>query len=88
MGVHWVSTIHKLGDLRLRAGRPHVFAAFLLFGTATQAMNVYVIKMAGVFMFSTSTTLLRTKIVPRWIAFLGYALGVALPFSAGLLIAP
>jgi hypothetical protein len=34
MGVHWISTIHKRGDLRLRAGRPHVFAAFLLFGTA------------------------------------------------------
>jgi hypothetical protein len=35
-------------------------------------MNVYGIKMAGVFMFSTSTILLRTRIVPRWIAFLGY----------------
>ena len=34
MGVHWVSTIHKRGELRLRAGRPHVFAALLLFGTA------------------------------------------------------
>jgi len=36
-------------------------------------MNVYGIKMAGVFMFSTSTTLLRTMILPRWIALLGYA---------------
>ena len=34
MGIHWVSTIHKRGALRLRAGRPHVFAALLLFGTA------------------------------------------------------
>ena len=34
MGVHWVSTIHKRGELRLRAGRPHVFAALLLFGAA------------------------------------------------------
>jgi len=34
MGIHWVSTIHKRGELRLRAGRPHVFGAFLLFGTA------------------------------------------------------
>jgi hypothetical protein len=34
MGIHWVSTIHKRGELRLRAGRPHVFSAFLLFGTA------------------------------------------------------
>jgi Ion channel len=34
MGIHWVSTIHKRGELRLRAGRPHVFAALLLFGAA------------------------------------------------------
>lgn len=43
-----------------------------------QTMNVYGIRMAGVFMFSTSTILLRTAIVPRWIAFLGYALGAML----------
>jgi hypothetical protein len=36
-----------------------------------QTMNVYGIKMAGVFMFSTSTILLRTGIVRRWIPFLG-----------------
>src|SRR5580704_19546028 len=34
MGVHWVSKIHKRGALRLRAGRPHVFAALVLFGIA------------------------------------------------------
>jgi len=34
MGVHWISTFHKRGELRLRAGRPHVFAALLLFGSA------------------------------------------------------
>jgi hypothetical protein len=34
MGVHWVSKIHKRGEIRLRAGRPHVFAALVLFGTA------------------------------------------------------
>lgn len=43
-----------------------------------QTMNVYGIRMAGVFMFSTSTILLRTAIVPRWIAYLGYALGAML----------
>jgi Ion channel len=34
MGIHWVASIHKRGELRLRSGRPHVFAALLLFGTA------------------------------------------------------
>jgi hypothetical protein len=49
-----------------------------------QTMNVYGIKMAGVFMFSTSTILLRTSIVPRWIAFLGYGLGAVLLLSIGI----
>jgi len=50
-----------------------------------QTMNVYGIKMAGVFMFSTSTILLRTSIVPRWIAFLGYASGALLLLSIGII---
>jgi len=48
-------------------------------------MNVYGIKMAGVVMFSTSTILLRTRIVPVWIALLGYALGAVLLLSIGII---
>ena len=44
-------------------------------------MNVYANKMAAVFIFSTSTILQRTEIVPRWIAFLGYVLGASLLLS-------
>jgi hypothetical protein len=33
-GIHWILTIHKRGERRLRAGRPHVFAALCLFGIA------------------------------------------------------
>jgi len=51
-----------------------------------QSMNVYGIKMASVFMFSTSTILLRTGIVPRWIAFLGYALAAMLLLSVGIIL--
>jgi hypothetical protein len=47
------------------------------------AANVYGIKMAGVFMFSTSTILLRTGIVRRWIPFLGFALAITLVLSVG-----
>ena len=36
--------------------------------------NVYAIKMAAVFMFSTSTVTLFTGLAPRWIAFLGFGL--------------
>jgi hypothetical protein len=37
-------------------------------------MNVYAIKMAAVFMITTSTVALYTVFVARWIAYLGYAL--------------
>ena len=48
-----------------------------------QVMNTYAIKMAGVFMISTSTISLRTRIVPRWMAFLGLALALMLVLSVG-----
>jgi len=51
-----------------------------------QVMNVYGIKMSGVFMFSTSTLFLKTRIVPRWIAFLGYILGALLLLSVGIIV--
>ncbi|WP_262265733.1 hypothetical protein [Microvirga yunnanensis] len=37
-------------------------------------VNVYAIKMAGVFMISTSTVVIYTGIAPRWMAGIGYAL--------------
>jgi hypothetical protein len=37
-------------------------------------------------MFSTSTILLRTAIVPRWIALLGYVLGAVLLLSIGIIV--
>ena len=48
-----------------------------------QIMHTYALKMAAVFMFSTSTLSIRTGIFPRWIAFLGYALAVVLLLSVG-----
>jgi hypothetical protein len=41
-------------------------------------MNLFAMKMAGVFMFSTCTIGLRTAIFPRWAAFLGYACALLL----------
>lgn len=52
---------------------------------AYQIMNVYTLKMAGVFMISASTLSVRTGIVPRWMALLGYALALLLLFSLGYL---
>ena len=46
-----------------------------------EIMNVYAVKMAGVFMIATSTLALRTGFLAPWIAFLGYALALALLLS-------
>jgi hypothetical protein len=50
-----------------------------------QIMNIYAIKMAGVFMISTSTIALRTRFMPRWTVFLGYALALFLLLSVGII---
>ena len=44
-------------------------------------VNVYTMKMAGVFMISTSTLAIYSGFAPRWIAILGYALALLLLFG-------
>jgi hypothetical protein len=46
-----------------------------------EIMNLYAVKMAAMFMISTSTLAMRTGFTPRWIAFLGYALALLLLLS-------
>ena len=46
-----------------------------------EIMNLYAVKMAAVFMISTSTLAMRTGFAPRWIAFLGFAFALLLLFS-------
>jgi len=41
-------------------------------------LNIFGIKMAAVFMFSTCTIALRTSIFPRWAAYSGFACGLVL----------
>lgn len=41
-------------------------------------MNVYAMKMAGVFMISSCTIGLRISILPKWMSYIGYALAVVL----------
>ncbi len=47
-----------------------------------QVMNVFALKMAGVFMVSTATLAMRTHILPRWITLPGYALAALLLLSS------
>ena len=60
----------------------HSFAFRFSRATAYIIINVYAIKMAGVFMISTSTVIVYTGIVARWIALLGYGLALILLFGS------
>jgi hypothetical protein len=44
-------------------------------------LYVYAARAAGVFMIVTSTIAIRTKTVPRWVGFVGYAIALALLLS-------
>jgi len=46
-------------------------------------MNIYAIKMAAVFMISLGTIWVRTRVMPRWLALLTYALALGLLLSIG-----
>jgi hypothetical protein len=45
-------------------------------------VNVYMVKMASVFMITTSTVAIYTGIAPRWLAVLGFALALLLLFGS------
>jgi hypothetical protein len=48
-------------------------------------VNVYMVKMAGVFMISTSTVAMSTRFAPRWLALLGYLLAALLHVGSSFL---
>ncbi|HXW57358.1 MAG TPA: hypothetical protein VEJ67_16525 [Candidatus Cybelea sp.] len=86
----FTSAVLAGGLIRILQGVPEILlpAGSYALGRAQvyQAMNVYGTKMASVFVFSTSTILLRTRIVPRWMAFLGYASGALLLVTVGVVL--
>jgi hypothetical protein len=51
---------------------------------STILIHTYALRMAGVFTMSTATILLRTRVVPRWIAILGLAVALVLLLAVGL----
>jgi hypothetical protein len=51
---------------------------YLVRQLAGASLNVFAIKMAGVFIMSTSTIVLRTGILPRWLALSGFACAAVL----------
>jgi hypothetical protein len=47
-------------------------------------LNVYAIRMGGVFILSTTTIGVRTAIIPRWLVVVGYVAAVVLLFGVGI----
>lgn len=53
-------------------------------GVTGLLLDVYAMRMAGVFTMSAATITLRTAVVPRWIAMAGYAAAAVMLVSTGL----
>ncbi len=68
---------------------PAGFSASPTFRLATAVssslVNIYMVKMAGVFMISTSTVAMATRFAPRWLAWLGYLLAALLLIGSSFL---
>jgi hypothetical protein len=47
-------------------------------------LNVYAVRMGGVFILSTTTIGVRTAIIPRWLVAFGYVAAVVLLFGVGI----
>jgi hypothetical protein len=62
------------GKIQLPNSEVYYFARRMTYAL----LNIFGIKMAGVFMFSTCAIALRTGIFPRWIAFTGFGCGLVL----------
>ncbi len=71
-----------LASLSAEQGAQINFGVFA-FGRAItySILNIFAMKMAGVFMISTCTIALRTERIPRWLAFLGYSFAALLLIS-------
>jgi len=48
-------------------------------------LRVYAMRMAAVFTISTTTLAVRLRLIPRWLALVGYLSGAALLLTAGLI---
>jgi hypothetical protein len=88
LAMLFVSTAMAGGTIRMYGMAPGqlIDSGLYTFGrtVTNEIMNVYTMKMAGVFMLTTCTLSLRTRILPRWMVFLGFILALFLLLSLGL----
>ena len=73
-----------LADPSIRAGRTPPAEVWELGRITFVLLNVYALRMGAVFIVSTTTIGMRTKIIPRWLGVTGYVVALALLVSVGL----
>jgi hypothetical protein len=86
LGMLFLASAVVNGVLIAFAAKPEEMIGSATFQFARAAIyatvNVYMVKMASVFMITTSTIALYTDIAPRWLAIFGYALALLLLFGS------
>jgi hypothetical protein len=86
LGMLFLASAMMDGILIAFAAQPDEMIGSATFQFARAAVyatiNVYMLKMAVVFMITTSTIALYTAIAPRWLAIFGYALALLLLFGS------
>jgi hypothetical protein len=71
-----------LGLIRIEIEQQQIAAVIAFSREATQTIvTAYAIRMAGVFMMTFATIVLRTRAMPRWIAAVTYGLAIVLLFA-------
>ncbi len=84
LAMLFVGSVLSLTLLELAAGSGVEEEVWNFGRGATQTLvSVYAMRMAAVFTLSVSTVALRTRAVPRWVALLGYAVGLVLLLVGG-----
>lgn len=82
LGMMFVSAAAVGGLIRAYSAAPNAMFEGSTFAFARafafDIMHIYAFKMAAVFMLTTSTLAIRTRVTPFWIALLGYASAVFL----------
>jgi hypothetical protein len=75
-----IIAFHAAPEVLVHSGTFH-FARGLAYGM----VNIYLAKTAAVFMVTTSTIAVYTRLTPRWLAIGGYVIAVVLLFGSGYL---
>lgn len=87
LGMTFASAAIASGILTLYTSEPDMLIGSEVYALSRIVINgissIYAIRMAGMFMFVLGTIWVRTQVMPRWLAFVTYALALVLLISIG-----